>query len=73
MKKDTLKMAEGLPPRLAKPAVRALHHAGYTRLEQLTKVSEPELASLHGIGPNALALLREALGARGLSFANGRS
>lgn len=58
-----------MPPRLAKPAVRALHNAGYKRLEQLTKVSEPELARLHGIGPNALAQLREALQARGLSFA----
>lgn len=60
-----------MPPRLAKPAVRALHNAGYKRLEQLTKVSEPELARLHGIGPNALIQLREALQVRGLSFAKG--
>lgn len=61
-----------LPPRLAKPAVRALHNAGYTRLEQLTKVTEAEIAVLHGIGPNALLQLKEAMGARGLSFADGK-
>lgn len=69
MKKNITPTAGVLPPRFAKPAVRALHNAGYTRLEQLTKATEAEIAVLHGIGPNALVQLREALGARGLSFA----
>ena len=47
--------------------------AGYLRLEQFTKVSEPELKQLHGIGPNAIAKLRRALGAKGLSFADGKT
>jgi hypothetical protein len=62
-----------LPIDLARPAQRALHEAGYVRLEQLTKVSETELKQLHGIGPNAIKKLRQALGAKGLSFADGKS
>ena len=63
---------EGDFPKLASPARRALAGAGYTHLEQLTRVSEVELGKLHGLGPNALAQLRRALTARGLSFANGK-
>lgn len=55
-------------PKLAAPAVRALHSAGITSLKQLTTVSEEEVMQLHGMGRNALGILREALKARGLSF-----
>jgi hypothetical protein len=55
-------------PKLAAPAVRALHSAGITRLDQLTLVSEEELLQLHGMGQNALSTLREELKAKGLSF-----
>lgn len=41
--------------------MRALYGAGYTRLEQLTQVSEAELGKLHGMGPKALSILKEAL------------
>ncbi|RPJ23603.1 MAG: DNA-binding protein [Planctomycetaceae bacterium] len=58
-----------LPTGLARPAQRALAAAGYRRLEQLAKVSEAQLAQLHGIGPKAMGLLRRALTAEGLSFA----
>ena len=58
-----------LPVGLAQPARRALVQAGYTRLEQLTRISEAEVKKLHGIGPNALDKLRQALAAKGLSFA----
>jgi DNA repair protein RadC len=57
------------PDKLAQPARRALANAGFTRLEQLSAVSEAELAHLHGIGPNALAQLRQALAGHSLSFA----
>jgi hypothetical protein len=50
-----------LPAELSKPAQRALSAAGYTRLEQLTNLSEADLRQLHGIGPKALAQLRRAL------------
>jgi hypothetical protein len=63
-------MDSDFPPKLSKPAQRALAGAGYVRLEQLTKVRESELARLHGMGPKALRQLREALAERGESFAD---
>ena len=60
----------GFPIKLAAPARRALAIAGYSRLEQLALVSEGEIKNLHGIGPNALNLLSQALHDKGLSFKN---
>jgi uncharacterized protein YdhG (YjbR/CyaY superfamily) len=57
-------------PKLSGPARRALSGAGYTRLDQLAEVSEPDLRKLHGMGPTAIAALSEALHARGLAFRN---
>ena len=59
-------------PKLASPAQRALAAAGVQRLDQLTRLSEEELKQLHGIGPNALKQLRQALNAKGLSFAKAK-
>lgn len=42
-------------------------------LAQLAAVSEAECKAFHGIGPNALKQLRQALAAHGLSFAAGDS
>jgi DNA-directed RNA polymerase alpha subunit len=42
--------------------------AGYTTLESLAGVSEKELAKLHGMGPKALRILKEHLGAIGLAL-----
>jgi len=61
-----------LPPGLSRPAQRALTNAGYRRLEQLARLNEAVVESLHGVGPRALAQLRHALGANGLSFADGK-
>jgi predicted RecB family nuclease len=61
-----------LPPGLPRPAQRALTNAGYRRLEQLIRVSQAEVEGLHGVGPKALAQLRRALVANGLSFADGK-
>jgi hypothetical protein len=58
-------------PRMAAPARRALQGAGYTRLEDLTKVTESDVMRLHGMGPNAMQVLRNALSERGLSFRDG--
>jgi len=55
-------------PNIGAPATRALEIEGYTQLKQLTKVSEAELAQLHGVGPKAIRILHEALKAKGLSF-----
>lgn len=59
----------GFPDQLSQPAQRALTSAGFTRLEELTTVSEAELGKLHGMGPKAIRQLREALAERSLSFA----
>jgi uncharacterized protein YdhG (YjbR/CyaY superfamily) len=58
------------PREIGNPARNALEHAGYSKLRQLTKVTEAELLKLHGMGPKALRILREALKARGLAFAS---
>jgi hypothetical protein len=60
-------------PKIGKPATQALEAAGYTNLKQLTGVTEAELAQLHGMGPKALGILREALKAEGLSFRQGQA
>lgn len=57
------------PIKLGMPARQALYAAGYTQLAQLSKVGEAELSRLHGMGPKGLRQLREALAAKGLSFA----
>jgi predicted flap endonuclease-1-like 5' DNA nuclease len=56
-------------PRIGAPATRALQAAGIHRLADVAAHSEAELAALHGVGPKALRLLREALAERGLGFA----
>ena len=61
--------SDELPVKLAKPAQRGLAGAGITRLSQLSKITEAELAGLHGMGPKAIGQLREALAAAGKSFA----
>jgi hypothetical protein len=57
------------PKGLAAPAIRAITGAGYTRLDQLTKVTEAELLELHGMEPKAIGIIRDALKAKGKSFA----
>jgi len=61
-------MAIALPSTLAQPAQRALKAAGIETLEDLTRFSEAQILDLHGMGPNAITKLRDALAANGLSF-----
>ena len=58
------------PAGIGQPATRALAAAGYTHLEQLSRVREADLLKLHGVGPKALGIIRSALHAKGLSFAD---
>ncbi len=67
--KSSKKQASDLPPKLGAPADRALAGAGIKTLKQLTKFSEAEIKQLHGVGPNALGKLRQALADKGLAFA----
>ncbi|MBZ5202650.1 DNA-binding protein [Planomicrobium chinense] len=57
-----------LPHSIGRPATNALLLAGFTHLEQFTTVSEKELLKLHGVGPKAVRILREALHEKALSF-----
>jgi len=65
--------ASDLPGTLSTPACRALAQAGVEEIEPLTKFSETEVGKWHGIGPNALDKLQQALNARGLAFAEDNS
>ena len=58
-----------LPRSIGAPATRALRQEGLVTLESLGSVTEAQLAALHGVGPIAIARLREALADAGLAFA----
>ena len=55
-------------PAVGRPAAAALGLAGITSLEEVAKHTEAELLDLHGVGPRAVRILREALAAGGLEF-----
>ena len=57
-----------LPRSIGAPATRALRAAGLTSLESLGAVTEAELLAMHGVGPVAIARLREALADAGLAY-----
>ena len=59
------------PHGLAGPALRALARAGIRSVADLTRWTERDVAQLHGMGPKALAALREALSAAGMTFRQG--
>jgi hypothetical protein len=56
-------------PRIGAPASRALRAEGIWTLEQVRELTEQQLSGLHGVGPVAVRLLREALADRGEGFA----
>jgi len=62
--------ASDLPPGIGRPAHRALAATGITQLKQLTKISETEVLKLHGVGPKAVRILKEAMSKRNLTFAS---
>lgn len=66
------KTPEGLktefPASMGQVAARELANAGYTKLKQLTKVTEAELLKIHGVGPKAVRILRVLLAEKGMSF-----
>ncbi len=68
-RKEPAAVDSDLPPGIGKPAFRALTAAGFTRLDQFARVKEADLLQLHGVGPKAVGVLRNALEARGQSFA----
>lgn len=51
-----------LPASIGRPATRALAGAGITTLSDVAARTDAELLALHGVGPKAVRLLREAIG-----------
>jgi predicted flap endonuclease-1-like 5' DNA nuclease len=58
-----------LPRGIGKPATRALNNEGITTLEQAASYMEAQLLPLHGVGPKAIKVLREAFAQHNLGFA----
>lgn len=56
-------------PKTSEPAKRALESIGVYTLEQLSTHTEAEIASLHGMGPKGVRILKAALKSAGLQFA----
>ena len=56
------------PRGISGPALRALSAAGVRSVADLSRWSERDLAALHGMGPKALAVLKDALAAAGEGF-----
>jgi hypothetical protein len=52
-------------PAIGRPATSALTLQGITTLAQVAERTEAELLALHGVGPKAIRILREALAAAG--------
>ena len=57
-----------LPSAIGRPAARALARHGIGTLAEVATHSKEELLALHGVGPKAIAILGEALAARGLAY-----
>ena len=53
---------------IAGPARRALERININCLTQLSKMCEPDVLKLHGMGPGTIPKLRSALKLKGLSF-----
>jgi DNA-directed RNA polymerase alpha subunit len=58
----------GFIAQLSAPTRRALEKEGIKSLEKLSRFSEAEILSLHGVGPSTLPKLRHALREIHLSF-----
>lgn len=55
-------------PKTSAPALRTLIHEDISSLKQLSKWTEKGLLELHGMGPKAVGILKEAMKEKGLSF-----
>jgi predicted flap endonuclease-1-like 5' DNA nuclease len=57
-----------LPDAIGKTAARELSLNGITTLRQVAGHSKKELLAIHGVGPKAVAILGDALAAKGLDY-----
>jgi DNA-directed RNA polymerase alpha subunit len=63
-----MKKTDALPPKMGKPAERALAHAGIQSLTDLSRFTEQEILNLHGIGKKAMTIMQQAMAANKISF-----
>jgi len=54
-------------PKIGAPATRALALEGITSLDDVRQRDVESLATLHGVGPRAVRILKEALAEQGRS------
>lgn len=57
-------------PKIAQPAIRALHSIDITYLEQLSTVTKEELLALHGMGKRGIEILELEMKEHGIQFKN---
>lgn len=62
------RLQSDFPEKIGAPALRGLHGAKLTKLSMLTKYTEKEMRALHGVGPKAIRLLKDALRKEGKTF-----
>lgn len=62
---------QGFMADLSAPARRALEHAGWTTLAELSRRTKREILDLHGVGPATIGPLEEALKRASLAFRDG--
>jgi hypothetical protein len=62
------KPKEGFLTLLSSPARNALQHAGLKTLKQVSRKTEKEILSLHGVGPGTIPVLKKALKDEGWAF-----
>lgn len=55
-------------PKISAPAARAFENAKIKTLKDLSKWTEKDLLSLHGVGPHSIPILKKAMKAKGLIF-----
>ena len=55
-------------PAIGAPATRALSAEGIADLESVAAVAPQHLLTLHGVGPRAIRILREALAGQGIDW-----
>lgn len=60
-----------LPNVIGKTAARELSLNGIISLDKVSTHTEKELLAIHGVGPKAIRILREALAEKGLEFKAG--
>lgn len=57
-----------LPNSMGKTAPRELQNAGIGSLQKASEHTEKELLDIHGVGPKAIRIMKEAMTDKGLHF-----